>query len=219
MGFRDGVRITSGQVEPHRRFWAARTAESLAGGAPLLAVLGDSAAQGVGAPDPMDGWVGQLLRRLEAADGHPWGVVNLAVSGARVRDVLDQQLPALYRIGRPIMTTIAAVGGNDMYRSSRWSIADGFSQLVRALPPPGQLGEGSRTVVTTLPQGLGRRRAAVANRIVTAVAPDRGVEVADLWATTGPPWRGNYAEDNFHPNARGYGFWVEAILPVLRPGA
>ncbi len=216
--FREGVAVTSGQVDAYRWRWEAHNQRVLGQDGPLWVVLGDSASQGIGASDPFRGWVGQARQAMEAHHGHGWRVVNLSVSGARAHDVLDHQLPRLFRLGQHVDLVTCAIGGNDMYRSTSWQIRDRFERLVRALPPAGHLGEGSRTVLTTLPQGLGRRRAGIANEIVRTLAPQHGIEVADLWATTGPPWQGKYAEDFFHPNDHGYGFWVEAILPVLLEG-
>lgn len=221
--WRDGIRSTSAQVDQYRWAWEDHNASTLHADGPLWVVLGDSAAQGVGASSPFHGWVGQALAGLRDGSGEPWRVVNLSVSGARVHDVLDHQLPRLWRLdarlragGRPPISLVTcAVGGNDMYRSRSWQIAERFPRLLRGLPGAGQIGSGSRTIITTLPQGLARRRAELANDIIAGQAPDRGLDVADLWATTGPPWQGNYAEDFFHPNDRGYGHWVRAILPVM----
>lgn len=43
------------------------------------------------------------------------------------------------------------------------------------------------------------------------------VDVADLWATTGPPWRGQFADDWFHPNDEGYRRWADAMVAAVRP--
>jgi lysophospholipase L1-like esterase len=48
---------------------------------PLWVVLGDSTAQGLGAPEPDGGYVGQTLRALDKRTGQRWRVVNLSVSG------------------------------------------------------------------------------------------------------------------------------------------
>jgi lysophospholipase L1-like esterase len=56
--------------------------------------------QGIGARDVSGGWVGQLHARL-AAEGHRIRLINLSVTGARVRDVVDRQLPQLPALGRP----------------------------------------------------------------------------------------------------------------------
>lgn len=216
--FRDGVGITSGQIDPYRSAWEANNAIEINRDGPLWVVLGDSASQGIGASSAFDGWVGQVRGRLQAQDGQRWRVVNLSVSGARAQDVLNEQLPHLWRLaagGTQVDLVVCAIGGNDMYRSRSWQIRDRFTQLVASLPEPGRLTTGSRTVITTLPQGLARRRASIANHIIRTHAPRRGLEVADLWATTGPPWEGKYAEDFFHPNDTGYGHWAEGILPAV----
>ena len=69
--------------------------------APLWVVLGDSTAQGLGAPSPDHGYVGQVLGALRQRTGLPWRVLNLSASGALIRDVLDQQLPRAACVGQP----------------------------------------------------------------------------------------------------------------------
>jgi len=60
---------------------------------PLWVVLGDSTAQGLGAPSPEGGYVGQALAELRLRTGQRWRVLNLSTSGALIRDVLGGQLP------------------------------------------------------------------------------------------------------------------------------
>jgi lysophospholipase L1-like esterase len=62
---------------------------------PLWVVLGDSTAQGLGAPSPEYGYVGQALGALRRRTGLPWQVLNLSASGSLIRDVLHHQLPRL----------------------------------------------------------------------------------------------------------------------------
>jgi lysophospholipase L1-like esterase len=38
--------------------------------------------------------------------------------------------------------------------------------------------------------------------------------VADVWAHTGPPYKGFYA-DGFHPNDKGYRQWADAVVEAL----
>src|SRR5271154_419061 len=52
---------------------------------PLWVVLGDSTAQGLGAPSPACGYVGQSLAALRRRTGQPWRVLNLSVSGSLTR--------------------------------------------------------------------------------------------------------------------------------------
>ena len=181
--FRAGVRRHQQPGRPVPSSVGGPQRGRVVGEGPLWVVLGDSASQGIGASTPFDGWVGQVQQR-SGADGPPWRVVNLSVSGARVHDVLDEQLPRLYRLGQPVDLVTCAIGGNDMYRSTSWQIRERFTRLVRSLPGPGDLAEGSRTVLTTLPQGLGRRRAGIANAIVRTA----GTRIAGSRSPTcGPP--------------------------------
>jgi lysophospholipase L1-like esterase len=199
------VRASRQQVIDHRRAWEAEVAAP--GTGPLWVVLGDSAAQGIGAPRHDEGYVGQLRRRLEERDGVPWRVRNLAVSGARVADVLREQVPALRALGEEPDLVTCLVGGNDLPRTRTRALLSAFRELLAALP--------HGAVVGTMPQGLGRRRAGRVNELVRAEAPGLGLRVADLWPRTGPPWRGRYADDGFHPNEVGYAAWTAALAEAL----
>lgn len=64
------------QVSAYRDAWTAHNAAALAGDGPLWLVLGDSAAQGVGASSHLGGYVGAVLRL-----GPQWRVVNLSDRG------------------------------------------------------------------------------------------------------------------------------------------
>ncbi|MHB8341418.1 MAG: SGNH/GDSL hydrolase family protein [Mycobacteriales bacterium] len=80
---------------------------------PLLAVLGDSTAQRIGASAFDHGWVGPLARGL-AESGQPRRVVTLPVGGARTGDLLAGQLAALEALDPPADTVVAVVGANDL---------------------------------------------------------------------------------------------------------
>ena len=54
------------------------------------------------------------------------------------------------------------------------------------------------------------RKTAVVNQHIRTTAAEHGLVVADLWAYTGPPYRGLYA-DGFHPNEAGYRQWTAAV--------
>ena len=43
---------------------------------------------------------------------------------------------------------------------------------------------------------------------------DDWLRLADLWAHTGPPCKGLYA-DGFHPNDKGYRQWADAVAEAL----
>ncbi len=197
------------QVAQYAAEWDASNAHALGQDGPLWLVLGDSAAQAVGASSRATGYVGVVFERLRA-DGTPWRVVNLSRSGARTADVVDTQLPAARDL-RPDLVT-AVVGGNDALGNPLTSWLADIDRLAAALP--------RRAVVATVPRGVFERKTRRANAHLLDVAARHDLLVADLWSRTGPPYRGLYA-DGFHPNDRGYLPWAdgieEAVRRALRP--
>ncbi len=191
------------QVDAYRAAWDAHNETAREGEGPLWVVLGDSAAQGVGASSHLSGYVGVLLSRL----GPSWRVVNLSRSGARTREVVDVQWPAAAGLQPSLVT--AVVGGNDALHTpvEQWS-AD-VRDLCAALP--------RGAVVATVARGVRERKTQRVNDVVRRSAQEHGLLVADLWAHTGPPYRGLYA-DGFHPNDKGYAQWVSALEVALQQG-
>jgi len=63
-------------VDAYAAQWSASNEQALTSEGPLWVVLGDSAAQGVGACAYDRGWVGIVRDRLIARDGQPWRVLN-----------------------------------------------------------------------------------------------------------------------------------------------
>ena len=197
------VRRSLDQVDRYAAQWRRSNEEALAADGPLWVVLGDSAAQGVGASAHDRGYVGQVLARLRA-EGTPWRVVNLSVSGARTAAVVDEQWPTAHDLPADLVT--AMVGGNDALRSPLATWLRSIDRLCAALPPG--------TVVSTTARGVFERKTRRANDHLRARAAEHGLRVADLWAHTGPPYRGLYA-DGFHPNDAGYAQWAGALAEAL----
>ena len=197
-------RRTAAQVDAYAAAWSAANETARGAAGPLWVVLGDSAAQGVGASTHLSGYVGVVLGRLQDADGRPWRVLNLSRSGARTREVVDVQWPAASGLGADLVT--AVVGGNDAVHTPEPEWLRDAEALCAALP--------AGAVVATCPRGVVERKAQRVNAVVRARADERGLRVADLWAHTGPPYRGLYA-DGFHPNDRGYLQWADALSEAI----
>ena len=204
---RPGIGATLAMVDPYREAWARSNDLERDGDGPLWLALGDSTAQGIGAPAYDRGYVGQLRRRLDARDGERWRVVNASVTGARMRDVLPQlhwldELPA-----EPDLVTCAA-GSNDLaWRLGLRRIERDLERLLGALP--------RGAVVATMPRGLGERRPEALNARIRREAPARALVIADVWAHTGAPRAGKLAADGFHPSERGYRDWTAAFAAAL----
>jgi lysophospholipase L1-like esterase len=203
-----GIRSVHAQVARYASEWERANGVSMAGAGPLWVVIGDSTAQGIGAPSWEEGYVGQLLQALNDGAERPWRVVNLSKSGARTIDVIDRQLPALEAMEATADLVTCAIGANDIVRRTSVPVLAGRLRAIMAGLP-------DRAVIATLPQGLGAERTAAANRLIRDEAPAAGLVVADVWARTGPPWRGKFASDGFHPGALGYADWAAAFAEVL----
>ena len=81
-----------------------------------------------------------------------------------------------------------------------------------------------RRGVSTTARGVFERTTARVNAVLRSCAAEHGLRVADLWAHTGPPYRGRYADgfhpdgfhpDGFHPDDRGYAQWADALSEAL----
>jgi lysophospholipase L1-like esterase len=203
---RPGIAATLAVEESWRRYWEESNERALRADGPLWVAIGDSTAQGIGASTPDRGYVGQLLARLGARQGQPWRVVNLSVTGARLADVVREQLPRVDDAGAPDLVTCAA-GANDIVRLGFPRARNALHALIRGLP--------ADAILATVPQGLLPRRTRDLNRIIRAEAPAAGLQIADVWAHTGPPWRNKYASDDFHPNDTGYADWCAAFAGAL----
>ncbi len=206
-----GVNDVWGRVEPLPEAWRAHNVVTLGQPGRRWFALGDSLTQGVGASASDPGWVGQLAKRL--ADTHPdLNVLNLSATGARVGDVLRQQVPALQLIGvRPGDLVTVMVGSNDLFgsRARRNMLPGTFRELIDRLPV------GS--VVATLPHPS--RAATQVNDDIEAADHVGRIVMADLRVTAPTSWRGRRAGDFFHPNDAGYAAIATALEPTLRAAA
>jgi acyl-CoA thioesterase-1 len=181
--------------------------------APLWVALGDSTAQGLGAPGPRGGYVGQTLQHLRRSTGQPWRVLNLSVSGALIRDVLAEQLPQLP--AAPALVT-CGIGANDILYSAPAKLFGDMRALLAKVP--------DGTVMLDLPLLAGFwwivGRMSVPyitriNRVIYDVARERDLPVAAISQQFTPPWTGKFSCDSFHPSQDGYRDWTRALVAAL----
>jgi acyl-CoA thioesterase-1 len=203
------------QVPGHAEFWRNLPP----GDGPLLVVLGDSSAQGVGAVNPLDGWVGVVASHLREC--HPdLGIRNISLTGAKVAHVVNDQLPVLRSLGERPWQVICAIGSNDVAlldrpldRFDASGFASGIEAIAAAMP------RGSVFVEVpyfgTIPH---QSRVERSNRIIHEVAERHGHAVAPVHAASRFPLHRKVrrlAGDIFHPNEIGYRDWAAAILQTL----
>ena len=196
------------QVVPYAASWQSHNRRAITASGRRWVVLGDSMSQGIGASSFDAGWVNQLHDRL-AAEARPQ-IINLSASGARVADVLTQQLAAYHSL--PAATDHAdlvtvLIGSNDLFggRPHRRRLPAMMAELLENVP------RGS--IVSTLTQPAPEARAA--NAHIERTGRAGSIEVVDLRRHGPPTWRGKLASDRFHPNDEGYRAIADAFEPAV----
>lgn len=196
-------------VGRYRDFWSLPRGDS---GGLLYVALGDSTAQGLGASRPDRGYVGLLARRLQDATGRPVRVINLSASGARVRDVVAEQLPKLTGLSPDLVTV--AVGANDIRDYGIGRFRADVDALIAGLPANTLVGD----VPWFMHGGLGRRSDEAAAYVAQA-AEARDLAVAGLHDATRrrgwPSMLTDFAADWFHPRDRGYRVWADGFWEAI----
>jgi acyl-CoA thioesterase-1 len=209
---RAGAARLAGTLHLNARWWKD---EGKKDGDLLYVALGDSAAQGVGASMPGRSYVGIIAKHLREQTGRTVRAVNLSLSGARLREAIAIQLPALRRLNpQPDILTVA-IGANDIASFDKARFERELRALYAALP--------AGAIVADLPSfylGSAERSAREANAIVRRLAAEHGFEVAPLHTATRRQGAARYAlnqvaADFFHPNDRGYRVWASAFIPLL----
>lgn len=207
---RGGAVKIAGTLHLNARWWKDQRARA---GELLYVAIGDSAAQGVGASHPGRSYVGLIAKHLRQRTGRTVRVVNLSISGARLREAISLQLSPLRRLSPDVVTV--AIGANDMPGFDRERFTRELAEVYDALP--------AGTIVADVPSfyvGASERNARVANTIVRRLAAEHHFTVAPLYAATRRHGVARYAlnqvaADFFHPNDRGYRMWASAFLPVI----
>ena len=205
-----GIARLAEMIPIHSAYWREQHRKE---GELLYVAVGDSAAQGIGASRPGHSYVGVLARVIRKHTDRSVRVVNLSQSGARVREALELQVPALKKLQPDIITV--SIGANDIVEFEAERFERELRELCETLPP--------HAIVADLPSfyyGESQRRVKVANEIVRRVAEEYELDVAPLHRVTHRRTAArtalrDVAADFFHPNDRGYVVWASAFEPLL----
>ncbi len=205
-----GVVTLAEKIPVHSAYWREQRAKT---GELLYVAIGDSAAQGIGASRPHHSYVGFLARFIRRRTGRTLRVVNLSQSGARLREAVEKQLPALAKLDADIVTV--SIGANDIAEFDAERFERELRVIYGAVP--------SHAIVADVPCfyfGESERRVQVANEIVRRIAAEHSLDVAPLHETTRRRTAArvalrDVAADFFHPNDRGYLLWASAFEPFV----
>lgn len=200
-----GVVALRRSVPEHLAYWEHRA--QLPGDL-LLAAAGDSVSQGIGASRPELGCISLVADRLASATGRTVRVVNLSITGARLDQVLDEQLPQLTGVLPDLL--LVEAGANDMIQGRREEFLSRLEELFDALPPAAVVAD-----VPYLMHGRWERDAAFAAPLVRALGAERGVPVVPIHDTLAAGgWLlslTHCAADLFHPDDAGHRVWADAL--------
>ncbi len=194
-------------------------------GLPLnFVVLGDSTAAGIGAGDAASAYPTLLAERLAAETGRRVKLTGLGVSGARVADVLHDQVPQVGAL-EPDLVFIG-IGANDVtHFTDLGQLQDDMKQVleqVRTFETEVVVAGAPDMRVAAWLQPLRYLTYVRGKQVATAieeVARSQGVPVVELAEETGRFFAdepaAHFSEDEFHPSPLGYRRWADAIFPVL----
>jgi lysophospholipase L1-like esterase len=187
-------------------------------------VLGDSTAVAEGG-DYEQGIAVETARHL-ARDGRGVELTNVSVSGARVHDVLTEQIPRAGLAHADLVLVDA--GANDVvHLTPAGAVARDLERIVETLL---RANCKMRIVVTGSPdmstppriprllRGLAGVRSRALNRRAKEVVQRHGLTFAPIAERTGPIFARDptlFSADRFHPNNRGYAVWISVLNEAL----
>ncbi len=192
------------QLTRYKNYWDKNNQDPPTSKEILYVALGDSTAQGIGATHPDKSYPGVIRQSLAEHTGSPVRLVNLSKSGAKVRDVIDSQIPALDKLTIYDGTVITIeIGANDMINFNADKFRSDMDELMDKLP--------ANTLISDLPYfGTGRFKnkelnVVQANQIMYELAIVHRFKLVPLHDKT----RANdgfrtFAVDLFHPSNKGY---------------
>lgn len=202
-----------------------RTTQELGSSGPALkyVVLGDSTSIGQGT-EYKNSYTYQTAEQL--AKEYKVSLTNIGVSGARAIDVQKDQLPKAVDLKPDVV--LLAVGANDV---THFTSNGTFEKLVQStidglrkdncnlkIVVTGSPAMGS---VSRFPFGarqLAGYRERQLNSVYARLITKNHLYSAPVALRTGPAFAADptlFAQDNFHPNARGYALWTPVINEAL----
>ena len=187
-------------------------------------ILGDSTSVSQGS-DYDEGYVAGSAEML--SEDYKVTYQNFGVSGAKLNDVLDDQLPRSEGFV-PDITLVAVAANNVTHLTQLSSIENDTNQIIDTLlsrnPSMKIILTGSASMGDVKRLGYPLRwvaglRTRQINEVMLNVANEKQVTFAYVARETGPQFRDNqdtyFAADNFHPNSAGYAVWTPVIIDAI----
>ena len=178
----------------------------------VYVALGDSAAQGIGASTTDNSYVTILARKVSDRTNRPVRVINLSISGGKLQDVINDQLPLLAKTRADIVTV--DIGANDITAGTpQPQMIKDYGRLIKDL-------RNYPVVFANIPDfmwGTQQRSTEEINKSIAIFCQRFGVREADLHSLTKQRmWKWNeFAPDGFHPSNRGHRTWAGSFQPEV----
>lgn len=206
------------QTARYHGFWQRHNQETLSSSrveSVRYYALGDSTAQGIGASSPTNSYPMLVADVLSEKHGDV-ELINLSKSGAKVNDVLTEQVPVMKSLGvKENSVVTVSVGANDMASFDKVKFEKDMDELMQQLP--------KQTIVADIPSFAGGRNAKLernvleANEILVRLSDKHGLKRALLYdKTSSNQGFRMVAIDRFHPSNKGYREnWAPAFVEQL----
>ena len=195
-------------VNRYHDFWAAKANET---GEITYLALGDSAAQGIGATNPMKGYVGLIANNIEGKSGKSVRIVNISKTGAKFDDYLKEQAPVIATL-KPDIITIQ-IGANDIKLFNADEYRAKFKKVLKTLP--------DGTFVSNMPLFNSRPGSTAGGKQGSEIIQEElrnypNLHFVDLQQETAEHQSVfGFAPDLFHPNNISYKNWANAFLKEI----
>lgn len=201
-------------VGSYRKAWQTESKLPIRDDVYVVAALGDSTVQGVGALHRSGSFIRQTTDRVSHSLGKDIQIYNFSVSGAESGEAVDVQLPQLKALER-VDAVVIAVGPNDLvHKKSLESFLKSYETLLQNVPI-------EKTVIADLPpmgpkDDQGRTSYEWGQELI-ALAEKYGVRVAPVHDNIKPRAHDfrTYGGDFFHPSTTGYTLWANAFEKPL----
>lgn len=195
-------------VQRYNNFWETKAKET---GEITYLAMGDSAAQGIGATNPMKGYVGLIAKDIEHKTGKTVKIVNVSKTGATMDDYLKSQVPIIATVKPDIITV--EIGANDIANYNATDFRAKFKRVLESLPDGSYI--SNMPLFNSRPGSTQNAKQASAiireelSKYPKLVFIDLEIETEQNQSIFG------FAPDLFHPNNFSYKNWANAFLKKI----
>ncbi|AFY75208.1 lysophospholipase L1-like esterase [Synechococcus sp. PCC 7502] len=189
-------------------------------------VLGDSTSVGQGAKVQADNYSSQYAQLVLLKKYPAIKIYNLAVSGAKTKDVLSKQVQAAIALEPNLI--MLSIGANDVTGlTGAEEFQRNYTMILQQLTRT-----NAKIVLLNIPafstspllwepyRSAAHYQAGKFNQIIEAIAAtEPSIRVVDIYRGTEPDFRRfpklNFSQDHFHPSSAGYAVWTRVIAQTL----